>query len=56
MYEKVPKYAVGYLRYFSFSNSTLILGLDAFVNAVIMMAIVIYGRSTASGRAIAAFT
>ena len=48
--------AIVYLRYFSFSNSTLILGLDAFVNAVIMMAIVIYGRRTASGRAIAAFT
>jgi predicted permease len=48
--------AIVYLKYYSFSNSTLILGLDAFVNAVIMVAIVIYGRKNALGRAIAAFT
>jgi predicted permease len=55
----IPALAVDtivYLRYFSFSNSTLIIGLDAFVNAIIMVAIVIYGRRNASGRAIAAYT
>ncbi|MCL4451041.1 MAG: hypothetical protein M1327_00230 [Candidatus Thermoplasmatota archaeon] len=55
----IPALAVDmvvYLRYLSLANGTLIIGLDAFVDVVLMVAVLIYGRRTASGRAIATYT
>ncbi len=47
---------VVYAMYSSFSNVNLIIGLDAIVNAIAMVAVLIYGRNRASGRAVASFT